>query len=181
MDAALRRAAEATAPQLDWREQLQPGDLPALRRLVTEAGVFSDAEIELAVSLAEDALAHGAEQSGHHFLLASRGGRLLGYTCYGPIDGTQGSFDLYWIVVDAAGQGRGLGRQLLGLTEQRVRARDGRRLFAETSGRADYAPTRAFYERAGYGAEARIADFYAPGDDRVTYGKVLAEAPRPRR
>ena len=173
VDAALLRAAEASAAELVWRELLEPADLPALRRLVTEAGVFSDAEIELAVSLAESALAHGAEESGHHFLCASRGGRLLGYTCYGPIDGTLGSFDLYWIVVDAAGQGRGLGRQLLARTEELVRAQGGRRLFAETSGRADYAPTRAFYERAGYRAEARLADFYAPGDDRVTYGKTL--------
>jgi D-alanine-D-alanine ligase-like ATP-grasp enzyme/ribosomal protein S18 acetylase RimI-like enzyme len=173
VDAALARAADAGAAELAWREELAPADLAELRRLVTEAGVFSDAEIELAVSLAESTLAKGAEQSGHHFLCASRGERLLGYTCYGPIDGTQGSFDLYWIVVDAAGQGRGLGRELLDRTEARVRERGGRRLFAETSGRADYAPTRTFYERAGYRAEARLPDFYAPGDDRVTYGKSL--------
>ena len=181
VDAALARAAEAGAgaAEIALREQLEPADLPALRRLVTEAGVFSEAEIELAVSLAEDALAHGAEESGHHFLLAGRGGRLLGYTCYGPIDGTQGSFDLYWIVVDAAGQGRGLGRRLLELTEQRVRGAGGRRLYAETSGRPDYAPTRAFYERAGYTAEARLEGFYAPGDDRITYAKALRQERRP--
>lgn len=177
--AALARAAEASAGRTAFREQLAPADLPALRRLVNEAGVFSDAEIELAVSLAEEALAHGAEESGHHFVLASQGGRLLGYTCYGPIDGTVGSFDLYWIVVDAAGQGRGLGRRLLALTEERVAAAGGRRIYAETSGRPDYAPTRAFYERAGYTAEARLVDFYAPGDDRITYGKALQNEKRP--
>jgi D-alanine-D-alanine ligase-like ATP-grasp enzyme/ribosomal protein S18 acetylase RimI-like enzyme len=179
--AALARAADARADAIAIRERLAPADLPALRRLVTEAGVFSDAEVDLAVSLAEDALAHGAEESGHHFLLASQGGRLLGYTCYGPIDGTQGSFDLYWIVVDPAGQGRGLGRRLLDLTEQRVRDAGGRRIYAETSGRPDYAPTRSFYERSGYTAEARLADFYAPGDDRVTYGKALRNEKRPGR
>jgi D-alanine-D-alanine ligase len=173
VEAALARAEDAGARELVLRERVEPADLPSLRRLVADAGVFSAAEVDLAVSLAEEALAHGAEESGHHFLLASRGGRLLGYTCYGPIDGTQGSFDLYWIVVDAAGQGRGLGRRLLDRTEQRARAAGARRLYAETSGRPDYAPTRAFYERAGYTAEARLADFYAPGDDRVTYAKVL--------
>jgi D-alanine-D-alanine ligase len=173
VDAALARAEDAGAHELVMRDEVEPADLLSLRRLVADAGVFSEAEVELAVSLAEDALALGTEESGHHFLLATRGGRLLGYTCYGPIDGTQGSFDLYWIVVDPAGQGRGLGRRLLAWTEQRVRASGGRRLYAETSGRPDYAPTRAFYERAGYVAEARLADFYAPGDDRVTYGKVL--------
>jgi D-alanine-D-alanine ligase-like ATP-grasp enzyme/ribosomal protein S18 acetylase RimI-like enzyme len=173
VEAALARADDAAARDLVFHDRLEPGDLASLRRLVADAGVFSDAEVALAVSLADNALAHGAEASGHHFLLASRAGRLLGYTCYGPIDGTQASFDLYWIVVDPAGQGRGLGRRLLVETEDRVRSAGGRRLYAETSGRPDYAPTRAFYERAGYAAEARLADFYAPGDDRVTYTKVL--------
>ena len=171
--AAQERSAEARARESALRERLVPADLAALRRLVREAGVFSATEVELAVSLAESALAEGAEASGHHFVLACQGERLLGYSCYGPIDGAQGSFDLYWIVVDPAGQGRGLGRRLLALTEERVRAAGGRRLYVETSGRADYAPTRAFYERAGYRAEARLADFYAPGDDKWIYARAL--------
>ena len=172
LEAALARAEEARAEGLVYREQLEPADPWALRRLVLEAGVFSDAEVELAVSLAEQALAHGAEASGHRFVLATAG-RLLGYTCYGPIDGTEGSFDLYWIVVDAAGQGRGLGRALLARTEARMRNAGGRRCYVETSGRRDYAPTRAFYERAGYVTEATLADFYAPGDDKLIFSKAL--------
>ena len=173
LEAALARAEEVRCDGLALRERLEPSDLPALRRLVLETGVFSDAEVDLAVSLAEQALADGAEESGHHFVLATRAGRLLGYSCYGPIDGTQGSFDLYWIVVDAAGQGAGLGRRLLAHSEARMRERGGRRCWVETSGRRDYAPTRTFYERAGYALEARLADFYAPGDDKWIYAKAL--------
>jgi D-alanine-D-alanine ligase-like ATP-grasp enzyme/ribosomal protein S18 acetylase RimI-like enzyme len=173
LEAALTRAEEARGGDVGYREQLEPTDCSALLRLVLEAGVFSEAEVELAVSLAEDALRHGAEASGHHFVLATRADRLLGYSCYGPIDGTQGSFDLYWIVVDAAGQGRGLGRELLTRSEARMRQRGGRRCYVETSGRRDYAPTRAFYERSGYGVEARLADFYAPGDDKLIFVKAL--------
>jgi hypothetical protein len=44
----------------------------------------------------------------------------------------------------------------------------------ETAGRADYAPTRAFYEARGYRAAARLPDFYAAGDDQVIYVKALA-------
>jgi ribosomal protein S18 acetylase RimI-like enzyme len=173
LEAALTRAEEVRGGDIEFRERIEPADCAALRRLVLEAGVFSDAELELAVSLAEDALTHGAEESGHHFVLATRADRLLGYSCYGPIDGTQGSFDLYWIVVDAAGQGRGLGRALLARSEACMRERGGRRCYVETSGRRDYAPTRAFYERSGYTAEARLADFYAPGDDKWIYAKPL--------
>lgn len=171
--AALARAEEARPAALVLREQLAPGDLAALRRLVLEAGVFNEAEVELAVSLAEDALENGAEESGHHFVLATRGGRVLGYACWGPIDGAQGSFDLYWIAVDAAGQGAGLGRTLLAHAEARMRERGGRRCWVETSSRRDYAPTRAFYERAGYTVEARLGDFYAPGDDKLVFVKTL--------
>jgi D-alanine-D-alanine ligase-like ATP-grasp enzyme/ribosomal protein S18 acetylase RimI-like enzyme len=174
VEAALQRAADARAPgRLELRDRIEARDVPAVEQLVREAGVFSEAELALAVSLAEDALAHGAEASGHHFLLACRGERVLGYSCWGPIDGTQGSFDLYWIVVGAAGQGRGLGRTLLAETEARILGRGGRRVYVETSGRRDYAPTRAFYERAGYRVEARLADFYAPGDDKWIYAKTL--------
>jgi len=177
VEAALLRAEEARAagaPEL--RERIEASDVAAVERLVREAGVFSEAEIALAVSLAEDALAHGAEASGHHFLFPCRGERVLAYSCYGPIDGTRGGFDLYWIVVGAAGQGRGLGRRLLAETEARIFACGGRRVYAETSGRPDYGPTRTFYERAGYRAEARLADFYGPGDDKWIYVKALGSS-----
>jgi len=174
VEAARLRVDEARAAgPLELRERLEPRDVPLVERLVREAGGFSEAEIELAVSLAEDALAHGADASGHHFLLACRGERVLGYACFGPIDGTRDAFDLYWIVVGAAGQGRGLGRRLLGESEARIRARGGRRVYVETSGRRDYEPTRTFYERSGYTAEARLADFYATGDDKWIYVKRL--------
>jgi D-alanine-D-alanine ligase-like ATP-grasp enzyme/ribosomal protein S18 acetylase RimI-like enzyme len=179
VDAARLRCEEAqAAPALALREQVEPSDVAAIERLVREAGLFSEAEVALAVSLAVDALAHGAEASGHHFLLACRGERAIGYSCFGPIDGTRGSFDLYWIVTDAAGQGRGLGRRLLDETEARIRLRGGRRIYVETSGRRDYEPTRAFYERAGYAVEARLVDFYAPGDDKWIYVKALSTPPR---
>ena len=41
-------------------------------------------------------------------------------------------------------------------------------------GQAAYARTRAFYERSGFRCEAQLADFYASGDDRVIYTKVIA-------
>ncbi|MBL8851541.1 MAG: hypothetical protein JNG89_17790, partial [Planctomycetaceae bacterium] len=59
------------------------------------------------------------------------------------------------------------------LTERLIAKRGGRRVYAETSGREQYAPTRAFYERCGYQREATLKDFYAPGDDKVVYGKVV--------
>ena len=51
---------------------------------------------------------------------------------------------------------------------------DGRWLVVvETSSRADYAPTRGFYEARGYSRTATIPAYYAPGDDLVVYTKDL--------
>jgi len=46
-------------------------------------------------------------------------------------------------------------------------------IVVETSSRAAYAPTRAFYERRGYTQAARLPGYYAPGDDLVIYLKDL--------
>ncbi|HKV71519.1 MAG TPA: hypothetical protein VJN62_09745, partial [Gemmatimonadales bacterium] len=48
-----------------------------------------------------------------------------------------------------------------------------RLVVVETSSRADYAPTRRFYEARGYTRTAVIPEYYAPGDDLVIYLKDL--------
>jgi hypothetical protein len=48
-----------------------------------------------------------------------------------------------------------------------------KQMFVDTSGREQYAPTRAFYERMGYTKAAVLRDFFAPGDDKVIYVKRL--------
>ena len=58
--------------------------------------------------------------------------------------------------------------------EGRVRAMGGTRLYAETSGRPQYASTRAFYEHMGFALCELLEDFYAPGDARATYVKPIA-------
>src|SRR5690606_9058255 len=99
--------------------------------------------------------------------------RVVGYTCYGQTPCTSGTFDLYWIAVHNDLRSKGLGRILQRETEERIRALGGRRLFADTSGREQYEPTRRFYRSMGYEEEARLRDFYAPGDDKVIFGKRL--------
>jgi len=101
------------------------------------------------------------------------GDDLAGYACWGPTPGTVGTADLYWIVVDPARHGQGIGTLLLAEAERRLQADGSRLVVVHTSGRADYAPTRGFYERRGYTRAAIIPEFYAPGDDLVIYLKDL--------
>jgi len=157
-----------------YREKVIPPDRDSVRRIVVETGFFNEEEILIAVELVDAHLAHGKE-SGYHFLFCEdEEGRVLGYTCYGPITGTQSSFDLYWIAVDPGFQGRGIGRDLLLRTEEVILSMGGSRVYIETSSRDLYKPTQKFYFQAGYVNEALLEDFYAPGDGKIIYVKALA-------
>lgn len=165
-----------------FRTEPDPADPTRVRELLAATGFFRADEVAIGVELVEERLARGVA-SGYRLLFTDdpAAPRLLGYSCYGEIPLTVGSWDLYWIAVAPDLQGRGLGRRLLAETERRIAASGGRRVFVDTSGRADYAPTRAFYERCGYRVAARMTDFYAVGDDKVVYSRILpADLSSPR-
>lgn len=157
---------------MELRETIRAGDETVVRQIVASTAFFTAAEIEVAVELVLERLRRGA-QSGYCFLFAELNGKPVGYTCYGPIACTVGSFDVYWIVVHREFQNQGLGRVLLRGSEDRIARAGGRRIYVETSSRDQYGPTRRFYEHFGYRQEAVLPDFYAPGDGKVIYCKSL--------
>jgi len=141
-----------------------------LEQLPRATGLFREEEVATAVELL-DASLDGDED--YSFLGAFDGDELVGYACWGATPGTVATSDLYWIAVARERQGGGIGSQLLAEVERRLTA-DGRRLVVvETSSRADYQPTRGFYETRGYTRTATIPAYYAPGDDLVIYTKDL--------
>ena len=154
------------------RTQILARDRDAVRRLVERTGFFDPDEIDIAVELVEECLARGAASS-YHFVCADKNDVLIGYACYGAVPCTRGSYDVYWIAVDPDFQRHGLGRALLSAAESLIAKAGGERIYIDTSGREQYASTRAFYERNGYSCEARLKDFYALGDDRLIYSKLL--------
>ena len=166
---------------LEWRSAVMAEDVGRVRSLVASTGFFNAAEAEVAADLVSERLTKGI-RSGYHFVLAERGSTLVAYACYGPIFGTQGSFDLYWIAVAPEEQGRGLGAQTYTRAEAAMRKAGAKHIYADTSSSDRYAGTRGFYQRMGFEAEARLADFYAPGDGKIVYVKALdPEASEPRR
>ena len=160
------------APALTWRDEVTPADVAAIREVTASTGYFHDDEIEVAAELVEERLAKGAA-SGYEFVLAESDGRLIGYATFGPIPCTASGIDLYWLAVRPESQGFGLGRQIQQQVESRARSRGGTRLYAETSGRPQYASTRAFYEHMGFTLCEMLDDYYGPGDARATYMKPL--------
>jgi ribosomal protein S18 acetylase RimI-like enzyme len=159
---------------------LRATDRPALQCILAATDAFTAAEVAVAMELLE-IVTNQPEQRDYAVAVAEVLGNVAGYVLFGPVPATDGNFDLYWIAVDPARQRHGLGSRLLAETEARAAALGCRRLYVDTSGRADYAPARAFYERHGYRRAATLEDFYAPGDPKLIYCKAFPPTAARRR
>ncbi|MDB4905396.1 MAG: putative acetyltransferase [Gemmatimonadetes bacterium] len=150
-------------------------DRPAVESLLRATRAFSESEVDVALEVVDDALAAAqrADPDPDYLLVAARtDDALIGYAAFGPTPETDRSWDLYWIAVHPDAQGAGAGAALLRAAEQEIVKREGRLVAIETSSRDDYSNTRTFYERLGYAEQARLTDFYAPGDDRVVFTRL---------
>ncbi len=156
-----------------FRKDVRPSDRETVRKIVEATGYFSGDETTMAVELVQERLTMG-DASGYHFLFAEAEGAVIGYAVYGPCPATLHSYDIYWMAVYPDFQGRGLGRKLLAMCESLIREKGGRQVYMDTSGRAQYEPTRRLYVARGYLQAAYLPDYYAPGDAKITYVKVIA-------
>jgi ribosomal protein S18 acetylase RimI-like enzyme len=158
--------------------ELRANDTPALSSLLRRVEVFEPHEIVVAEELIEAALGGSPDYriyvaETNSCAAASGVGTVVGYVCHGHNPVTDSVHDLYWIAVDPATQGRGVARELLTHTEDRVRGLGGRGIVIETSSRREYEPARKLYERCGYRKAADIPDFYKPGDHMLMYLKFF--------
>lgn len=152
--------------------ELRPTDREPIRALLEATEFFRPEEIEVALELVDAALGD-PEQTDYLFAVAEEAEAVLGYVCWGETACTRGTYDLYWVAVAPGTQGRGVGRALMAHAEEAMRAGGGRLCVVETSSLTKYESTRTFYLRIGYCEEARIRDYYQPGDDLVVYTKAL--------
>jgi ribosomal protein S18 acetylase RimI-like enzyme len=155
-------------------QKARKGDLPSLRHIIRNSGVFNDEEQAVAIELVEAALNKEQEDKDYKLLTATRdGGSVVGYICYGPTPMTEGTWDVYWIIVSARNRGRGLGRELLRGTEAAIRKQGGKRVIIDTSTQTSYLAARALYESCGYRAVATVPNYYKTRWHRVTFYKKL--------
>lgn len=155
---------------MDLRD-LQPGDRGALAALLRATPQFTDEEVAVALELIDDRLGGGTD---YRFVVAADDRGVAGYVCVGPAPMTDGIWDLYWIAVDPARQGAGIGVALLRAAEQLAASSGGRAVLIETASQPSYERTRAFYRRCGYAEVARISDYYRVGDDKIIFRKALS-------
>jgi ribosomal protein S18 acetylase RimI-like enzyme len=150
---------------------LSAADRSRIEEITRAVRVFRDDEVPVALEVFDGAVAGSPDYIALGAVLNER---LVGWICWGPTPCTVGTYDLYWMAVDPAAQGAGIGVALVREMEGRL-AGSARLIVVETAGRPDYRPTRAFYEARGYRKAATIPDFYAPGDDQVVYVKTLTQ------
>jgi ribosomal protein S18 acetylase RimI-like enzyme len=149
---------------------LQPHHRSQIEEIVRASGVFSEAEIAVALEVFD------AGAPDYELLGAFVDDRLVGYACFGATPSAERTYDLYWIAVHPRSQQSGAGSALMAEVERLLGERRARLLIVETSSRDDYIPTRRFYEKRGYQQAARIRDFYSPGDDRLILTRRMTVA-----
>lgn len=148
-------------------------DLQDVMDITKSSGFFSDEEVLLADEVARDAVDRGEHMSGYSFIFCSVNGQKAGYATYGKIPCTDERYRIYWLAVDEALRGKGLGSVLLKEAEEMIKKAGGKRIYLETSMREQYVPTRNFYRKSGYIAEAKLNKYFSDDDGMVIYVKIL--------
>lgn len=136
-------------------------------------GMFTEEEESVAAEVIDVCLAKSGQQDYVVVVIENEQGAIVGYMCYGPTPMTEGVVDLYWMAVHPGKHRQGYGKALMQWLEKDVQGKKGRLIVIETSSGDKYATTRNFYQRLGYVENARIRDFYRPGDNLLIYCKYL--------
>ena len=147
-----------------------PDDTTALIAIARASDLFSPELLAVLGQMLAASLAAGDGEAG--FWLTDDDHGPVGMAYCEPERMTLGTWNLQLIMIQRDRQDQGRSTQLLRAVEQAVMTHQGRMLIVETSGLPEFGG-RAFYTQAGYEAEGRIRDFYAAGDDKVIFRKVL--------
>ena len=142
-------------------------DVPALSEVAEAAGLFPG---EMLPEMIAPFL---AGVPGGFWLSCHLDGTAVGLSYTVPEEMADGCWNMLALAVRPDLHGRGLGRALVAATEQELAEQGARLVIVDTSSGDGFAGARAFYEALGYEAEARIRDFWAAGDHKITFRKML--------
>lgn len=128
-----------------------------------------DAVAEVGADL--DEFLQGAASAGRWWVAAA--GPIVGVAYAAAERMTDRTWNLLMLAVRPDHQGQGVGSALVRAVESDLRAVHARLLVIDTSGLESFEGQRRFYARLGYTEQARIADFYEAGEDKVVFTKSL--------
>jgi GNAT superfamily N-acetyltransferase len=152
----------------DHIRPLRRGDLGRLANLVDENQMFPS-------GLLDDMTSAFFEGDPSQRWLVFDDGQ-VDAACYFVPEGFADSvWNLRMIAVNPRRHGKGLGTALMRHVEDMLAKEAVRMLLVDTSGKDHFKRTWYFYETLGYEQEARIRDYWARGDDKITFRKVLSQ------
>ncbi len=128
---------------------LRPSDRDEIARILREAGVFREEEVEIGLELVDESL-NPRPDTDYAWVMAEVGAELAGFACFGPVPLTDATYDLYWIAVAPNFRGSNVASRLDQVVTTAVSANHGRWLLAETSSTPPYEAARRFYLKRGY-------------------------------
>ena len=144
-------------------------DLPGIRCVLETVNLFPP---EMLGDLIAEFLRHS--NSRELWISCLVDGTVAGFAYVAPEELTDGTVNMLALAVGPDQRRSGCGRALVAHAEALSTTRGARMMIVDTSGSDDYTAARAFYADAGYEEEARIRDFWAAGDDKITFRKLLA-------
>jgi GNAT superfamily N-acetyltransferase len=150
-------------------------DRNGVLQIIRQSGVFNEKEINIALQVFDDSIQQAEREEYMAFCACDENEDPLGYICFGPINVTYGSYDLYWIAVTQNLRRRGVGKRLLVFMEEYLLKVNARRVYVDTSSTQAYESARSFYEKHGYRLACTLEDFYQKGDHRIIYMKEIKE------
>ena len=146
-------------------------DTDSIMNLADAIGLFEGDELEELGGMLSGYF-EGSLGEGHSWVVCDDGG-VVGVAYFAPEQYAYGVCNLYFIAVHPKCQGKGYGTAVLNNIENTLTEKGDRLLLVETSGLPNFELTRKFYKKQGYEEEARIRDYYKPGDDKIIFRKAL--------
>jgi len=135
--------------------------------------LFTEAEIQVAVEVVNEALQHPEKGDYQVFCALNDAEGVMGYICIGPIPMTEDCYEIYWIAVDKNFSRQGVGGKLVAFAEDLLMKKKARRTYLDTSSTPGYAAARALYKKHGYRPVCELESFYREGDHKIIFMKDM--------
>ncbi|MEM9277255.1 MAG: GNAT family N-acetyltransferase [Pseudomonadota bacterium] len=143
-------------------------DMNAIGRIAGKTELFPP---EMLPEMASDFLNNS--KSNEIWLVCEDNNEVIGFCYTVPEELTDGTWNMLALAVDPASQGSGAGSAIVSELERILSNRKQRLLIVDTSGTDAFSLTREFYSKNEYEEEARIRDYWAANDDKITFRKAL--------
>lgn len=173
--------AECTPDVLDASAAVRaagPDDVVPIQALAVDNAMFAPDDIAGLTEMLPGCLDGSLDE--HRWLVADdSAGRVVGAAYYAPEPFADRLWNLYFLAVHPEEHRKGIGTLLTSHVEESLRnagSQVARVLIVETSSTDEYRTARSFYEREGFDREARVREFYGPGDHKIIYWKSLVES-----